>query len=404
MCRYEGLSLRDYLTMDEIDVEGKTVLLRVDINSEVIDGKVTMNERIREHGKTMKELSEKKARVVVLAHQGRVGEKDFLPLEQHSHLLENFVHLRYIDDIIGPAAIESIRNLKDGEVLLLDNVRMLAEETIERSPEEHSRSFFVRKISPLADIFINDALSVSHRSHASVVGFPKILDAAVGRLMEKELKALERAVCCIERPCVYVLGGAKPGVVLDIMESSLERVDSILTMGVIGNIFLYASGAIELDERDKHLLRHVERARAILKRGGDKIKYPVDIATEVDGLRKELQVDEIKRKPMYDIGEKTCEEYADIIKEAKTIVMKGPAGLYEKEAFKKGTREILKAISASNAFSLIGGGHTSAAISAVGMDKKDMSNTYISLAGGALLMYLSGKKLPGVEVLRSHSK
>ena len=140
--------LKGYLTIDDFDVEGKTVLLRIDVNSVVIKGKVMMNDRIAEHGKTIKELAEKKAKVVILAHQGRLGKPDFLLLEQHAQLLRNFVDLRYIDDIIGPAARESIKNLSRGEALLLDNVRMLAEETFERSPEEHSRSFFRDKTCP----------------------------------------------------------------------------------------------------------------------------------------------------------------------------------------------------------------------------------------------------------------
>jgi len=230
--------LKDFLTIDDFDVEGKTVLFRADINSVVIDGRVQMKERIDENAKTIRELSEKKAKVVILAHQGRAGRYDFLPLEQHAQLLRNFVDLKYIDDIIGPAAREAIKNLDAGEVLLLDNVRMLAEETLDETPEEHAKSVFVRKLSPLADIYINDAFSVAHRSHASVVGFPKVLDAGIGRLMERELSALARAVHQIERPVVYVLGGAKPEEVFDIIDFALERgVDSILTTGPLVTYF-----------------------------------------------------------------------------------------------------------------------------------------------------------------------
>jgi phosphoglycerate kinase len=395
--------LKDFLTIDDFDVEGKTVLFRADINSVVIDGRVQMKERIDENAKTIRELSEKKAKVVILAHQGRAGRYDFLPLEQHAQLLRNFVDLKYIDDIIGPAAREAIKNLDAGEVLLLDNVRMLAEETLDETPEEHAKSVFVRKLSPLADIYINDAFSVAHRSHASVVGFPKVLDAGIGRLMERELSALARAVHQIERPVVYVLGGAKPEEVFDIMDFALETgVDSILTAGLIGSIFLYAKGVIPM-KVDKWLFETVDRARRIAERGGRRIKYPWDVAIEVDGKREEIPLEEVKpNQPIYDIGEITCEKYGEIIKNAKTVIMKGPAGLYEKKAFAKGTKEIFKAISDSDAFSLLGGGHTSAAISEVGMDKNEMGNVHVSLAGGAFLMYLLGKPLPGIEVLRKH--
>lgn len=392
----------EVLTLDDFDVAGKTVLFRADLNSVVIDGKVQMKERIVENAKTIRELSEGKAKVVILAHQGRAGGNDFLPLEQHAQLLSKIVDLTYIDDIIGPAARAAIRNLDNGEVLLLDNVRMLAEETLDKTPEGHSKSVFVQRLAPLADIYINDAFSVAHRTHASVVGFPKVLDAGVGRLMESELSALERAVHRIERPCVYVLGGVKPEEVFDIIEFALDsrKVDYILTAGGIGNLFMYANGMIPM-KVDKSLLESVSRAKRIQERAGNKIKYPWDLAIELEGKREEIPVEQVKpNQPIYDIGQKTIEKYSEIIKNARTVIMKGPAGFYEKEDFAKGTREIFKAISNSDAFSLLGGGHTSAAISDVGMDKREMANAHVSLAGGAFLRYLLGNRLPGIAVLK----
>ncbi|MDI6810976.1 MAG: phosphoglycerate kinase [archaeon] len=394
--------VKAFLTLDDFDVAGKTVLFRADVNSVVINGKVQMKERIVENAKTIRELSEKNAKVVILAHQGRAGGDDFLPLEQHAHLLERIVELRYVDDIIGPAAREAIKNLDRGEVLLLDNVRMLAEETLDKTPAQHAKSIFVRRLAPLADIYINDAFSVAHRAHASVVGFPMVLDAGVGRLMERELGALERAVHRIERPCVYVLGGVKPEEVFDIIDFALRsrEVDSILTSGLIGNIFLYANGIIPM-KVDKDLLESVSRAKRILEQAGNKILYPEDVAIEVEGRREEIPVEQVKpNQPIYDIGEKTIETYSGIIRKARTVIMKGPMGFYENDEFARGTREIFKAISNSDAFSLLGGGHTSAAISEVGMDKREMTHAHVSLAGGAFLRYLLGKPLPGIEVLK----
>jgi phosphoglycerate kinase len=398
--------IENYLSMDDFDVEGKTVLLRVDINSEVINGKVILGRKIKEHVKTLKELSERKAKIVVLSHQGRVGGEDFVTLEQHAQLLKNFMDLQYIDDIIGPAARAAIKKLDNGEVLLLDNVRLLAEETLEKTPEEHSKSVFVQRLAPLADLYINDAFPVAHRAHASVVGFPKVLDAGVGRLMEIELSALERAVRMIKRPCIYVLGGVKFEEAFSIMKFALEnkKVDSILTTGIVGNSLLYAQGIIELGaekKADKHFLECIYGAKEILEMGEEKIKYPEDVAVEVDGERKEISVDQVKpNQPIYDIGQKTIEKYSEIIKNARTMILRGPAGVYEKEAFRKGTEEILHAISSSDAFSLIGGGNTISAMEAIGMNKNKMYNTHISIAGGAFLSYLSGKPLPGIEVLK----
>ena len=397
-------NLKDFLTIDDFDIAGKTVLIRADINSVVIDGRVQMKERIKENAKTIRELSDKKGKVVILAHQGRVGNYDFLPLEQHAQMLRNLMDLKYIDDVMGPAAREAITGLSNGEVLLLDNVRMLAEETLLRSPEEHAQSFFVRTLAPLADIYINDAFSVAHRSHASVVGFPKVLEAGIGRLMERELRAMERAVHTIKRPCVYVLGGVKPEEVFDIMEYTLrkKKVNSILTSGALGTLFLHARGILELGEKeksDKLFMENLDKAKKILKMDEDIIKYPEDVAIEVDGKRKEIPVELLHpEQHIYDIGERTGERYAEAIRDAKTVIMKGPVGLYEKEEFRKGTRDILYAVSSSGAFSLIGGGHTSAAMSTLGINKT--SHTHVSLAGGAFLRYLTEKRLPGIEVLR----
>jgi phosphoglycerate kinase len=394
--------LEDFRTLDDFDVAGKTVLFRADLNSVIIDGRVQMKERIEENAKTIRELSERHAKVVILAHQGRAGGTEFLSLEQHARLLSKIVDLTYVDDIIGPAARAAIKKLDNGDVLLLDNVRLLAEETLDKTPEEHSQSIFVQRLAPLADMYINDAFSVAHRAHASVVGFPMVLDAGVGRLMESELSALERAVHHIERPCVYVLGGMKPEEVFDIIEFALEsgRVDYILTTGGIGNLFMVANGMIPM-KVEKHLLETVGRAKRIQERAGNKIKYPWDLAIELNGKREEIPVDQVKPdQPIYDIGQKTIEKYSELIKNARTVIMKGPAGFYEKEGFAEGTRAIFKAISDSKAFSLLGGGHTSAAISEVGIDKSEMEQVHVSLAGGAFLRYLLGNKLPGIEVLK----
>jgi len=398
--------LSDFFTIDDFEVAGKTVLFRADINSVVINGKVQMKERIEENAKTIRELSDKKAKVVILAHQSRADRADFMTLEQHAQLLRNFIDLQYIDDIIGPAARDAIKKLRDGQVLLLENVRMLAEETLTKSPEEHAKSIFVRTLSPLADIYINDAFSVAHRSHASVVGFPMLLDAGIGRLVEKELASLRRSVHNIKRPCIYVLGGVKPEEVFDIMEFTLrrEKVTHILTTGNVGTIFLYARGIIEPgkeEKADEQFIENLARAKKILKLGGDKIMCPEDVAVEICGKREEIPVEVLKpEQEIYDIGERTSKRYADEIKVAKTVVMKGPAGLYENEEFSKGTGELLRALSTSEAYSLIGGGHTSAAMSTLGIKKT--AHTHVSLAGGAFLQYLLEKGLPGIEVLKRH--
>ncbi len=392
--------LEDFRVMDDFVVDGKTVLLRIDVNSTVINGEVKLNERIVRHADTIRELQAKNARVVAIAHQGRAGKPDFLPLEQHAQLLRQFVDISYVPDITGEAAQNAIHALNDGEAILLENVRMDPEETLKRTPDRHSRSQLVRTLAAHADYFINDAFSVAHRSHASIVGFPRVLESCVGRQMEKELSALEKAHA--ERPVVYVLGGSKPEDVLDVMAFVLRAgtADAILTTGVIGNIFMYADGAALMDaEQKKKYLVSLKRAKKLMTSG--KILYPVDVAVELEGKREELNVRKLAPdQHALDIGEETCGIYREIIMNAGTVIMKGPAGMCEKPQFVEGTKALLKAIIASDAFHLIGGGHTSSVLDMIDIERMDSQKGYVSLAGGALLMYLAGKPLPGLDVLR----
>ncbi|MCS7106249.1 MAG: phosphoglycerate kinase, partial [Candidatus Aenigmarchaeota archaeon] len=237
----------EFLTLDDVQVANKTVLLRVDINVpyDVEKKQIQDSERIREHAKTIKELADKKAKVVILAHQGRKGDPDFIHLDQHAKLLSKYVgkEVQFVDDIIGEKAISKIKGLKPGEILLLDNVRFLDEETEEKSSKDHAKSNLVKKLSKLADIFVNDAFSASHRSHASIVGFTEVLPSYAGRIMEKELKSEERALNPLGMN-VFVLGGAKPDDCLNIMDYIFKNkpgsIEKVLTCGTVGEIFLAA--------------------------------------------------------------------------------------------------------------------------------------------------------------------
>jgi phosphoglycerate kinase len=407
--------LKEFLTLDDVDVENKVVLVRVDINSPVDEKtkEVLDNERIREHSKTIKELAERGAKVVVLAHQGRKGDPDFVSLEQHAKLLEKYVgrKVEFVPDIIGEKAKQKIKSLKKGEILLLDNVRFLEEETKELSPEEHAKSNLVKELSKLAEIFVLDAFSASHRSHASIVGFAHVLPTYAGRVMEKELISQEKALNPLGMN-VFVLGGAKPDDCLNIIEYMFKNkpgsIEKVLTCGTVGEIFLLAKDhdlgkeTKEFFEK-KGFLSLVEQAKNLLKNYELEIELPVDVAFEENGKRKEIPVEKLPvEKLLLDIGKKTAKKYSSIIKSARTIVMKGPAGVYEKKGFEVGTKLLLKAIANSKAFSLIGGGDTLLAIEKLGIDKNKFS--YISLGGGALITYLSGKTMPGIEVLKRKSQ
>ena len=403
-----------FLTLDDFDVKDKVVLVRVDFNSPVDPQtkKVLDDTRIRAHGETtIKELSEKGAKVVILAHQGRPGEPDFIPLEQHAQILGRILGkpVKFVDDIYGEKAKKAIKELKSGEILVLDNVRKFPNERKKAPPEEHAKSELVTNLAPLADLFVNDAFAAAHRSHASIVGFTAVLPSAAGRIMERELNALSRVLENPEKPCVYVLGGAKADDSLKISKYVLDNkiADYVLTAGVTGHLFLAAKG-YDLGKPNMDLLKKNELLdlipgiKELMEKYPGKIETPIDLAVEVDGERKEITLEELPTDyPIYDIGTKTIEKYSEIILKAKSIVFSGPPGVYEKEEFRKGTKGLFEAIASSKAFSLIGGGHSIAAVRSLGLADK---MGYISTAGGALIEFLMGRELPGVAALEEAAK
>jgi len=401
--------MAEYLTLDDVEVTGKTVLVRVDFNSPIdAETKKILDEtRIRMHGETtIKELVDKGAKVVILAHQGRPGEPDFIPLEQHAEVLSRVLgkRIKYTNAIFDKKVLDAIRKLRNGDVLVLENVRMFAGEQKKGTPEEHARTEMVVKLAPLFDLFVNDAFAAAHRSHVSIVGFTAVLPSVAGRIMERELKSLSRVLESPEKPCVFILGGAKADDALEISKYVLDKgvADFVLTGGVAGHVFLVARGFdlgkpnMEFLKRKK-LLGFVSGIKELMQRYPDEIKVPLDVAVEVDGKRKEIGVDELPTDyPIFDIGAITVESYAKIIKSAKSIVVSGPVGVYENSEFVYGTKRIFTEVANSQAFSLAGGGHTVAALQELGLSDKI---SYISTAGGALIEFLMGKKLPGVIAL-----
>ncbi len=390
-------------TLDDFNVTGKRVLVRVDLNSPVENGVVKLSVRIKEHAKTLRELSDRKAKVVVLAHQGRRGEEEYLEsLEQHAKLLSEQVgkEVKYINYLFGSEVIKAIEELKEGEILLLKNTRSWDRETENLTAKEHAKGAFIEVLKDHFDLFVQDALSVCHRSHASVVGFAYVLPNCAGRVLEAELKALKRVTENIERPFVLVLGGAKPSDYIDLINKYLDedQVDAILSCGLFGQVCLIAKG-IDLGKQEEFL--EAKGAMDVIfdvKKIISKITTPVDLATKKDNKRVELKLDKFPNDyEIYDIGSKTIKQYCKIIAKAKTIFLKGTPGYYLWPEFSKGTVKILKKISKARAFSLVGGGDSSAAVEMFNIKGID----HVSLSGGALLKYLAGKKLPGLEVLEN---
>ena len=420
----------EYFTIDDFDLKGKTTIVRVDINTyyDVSSKKLSDSPRIRAHAKTIKELQEKGAKVVVLAHQGRKGDEDFISLEKHADLLNRYLErsIEFVDDIVGEKAKKKIKELKDGEAILLDNVRFLDDETKEKSIEEHANSTIVRELAPLANYFVLDGFSVAHRSHASVVGFSTVLPSMAGRVMEKELKAISRAffdfgdkfkivgnLLLHDLPRfqlkwdVFILAGAKVDDCLKVMErlvtSKNLEMKKILLGGLTANLFLHASN-IDINDENRKVLQDMgylqleDRAKKLLENYKNNIILPEDIAIEEDGNRVEYDVKNIPKKSLIlDVGRKTIDKFKEILKDAKYVIVKGPLGMYERQPFSIGTREILEFLSNLRGFTLIGGGDTSTALELFGIPEEKFS--YVSLAGGALIDYLSGKELPGIKAL-----
>ncbi|MEK6887304.1 MAG: phosphoglycerate kinase [Nanoarchaeota archaeon] len=371
-----------YKTLDSYDFKGKKVLVRIDINSEVNKGKITFSERFTAPLVTIRELMQKKAKVVIIAHQGRPRSSDFTSLIQHSGLLKRFIpKLIFVDDIIGNKAVNAIKSLKEGNVLLLENLRFLKEEL---EPKKENK--LVKILTPLFDYYVNDAFSVSHRVQTSITEFPKVLKSCVGRTMELELKNLSKLDI---KNAVFILGGDK---VEDV--ALLFNKKHILSAGVPALVCLLAKGVNLGAENERK-----SQITSEIKKEAKHIVTPVDLAANVNGKRQELKLSDLPSNyKILDIGSETIKQYCDIIKKSKSIFLKGTPGYSQITGFEKGTFNILKAIEQSKAFSVVAGGHSTTALTHFKINKKKIG--YISLSGGALVHYVAGKKLPGLEVLK----
>lgn len=396
-------------TPDRASLEGKKVLMRVDINSalEPKTGIILDDSRFRGHLDTIRDFSSSK--LALLAHQSRPGLEDFTPMEKHAEKLGSLLgkEVNYVDDAMGSAARREIEALGNGEVLLLENVRFYSEEVHrgvrKKPPEEQAKTNLVKKLSRYVDCYVNDAFAVCHRSQPSVIGFPLALPSFAGRLMEKEVKTLEGVAGSSEGPKIFSFGGAKVEDSLRATGKLLERgiADHILTSGLVANLFLLASG-VDIGEVNTRSLgmdgKRVEEAKKLLKRYGDRVLVPEDVAVMKNSERAEVDVGSVSNIKIMDIGIETIATYTSMIKEAGTVVANGPCGVFEAEDFALGSEEIIKAMAKSGGFTCIGGGHLGALTSKLELRDKI---SFISTGGKAFILILSGEKLPGVEVLRN---
>ncbi len=398
--------LEKFETITSTNVKDKTIVLRVDINSSVQAGKLLISPKIIAHTKTIKHLSDKGAKLVVLSHQGRKGKKDFIDLQEHLKALKKLLKIKINFSKWNQNYSQEIKKLKKGEILLLDNTRFLDSETEKLSPEEHSENKTIKSIASNADFFVLDALSVAHRSHATVVGFIPLLPSFVGPVLENELKALENLEKVKDKTAL-ILGGGKPKDSMHIMQKMLNqnKVSKVLLGGIIGELALIARG-VSLGEKEVYLkeknhTKNIPELKKILKKFEKKIFIPADVAISSIGERKEIPLSELPVKEMiFDVGEKTIKEYSLLLKNCELIIFNGPFGRFENYQFSWGTKEMLFNIKNSEAFSFVGGGDTITASIRLGFKREEFS--HISLAGKALLRYLAGESLPALEALEKH--
>ncbi len=395
----------DYKSIYDVKIKGKTVFIRADLNSSVVEGRPVVSARIREHAKSLYYLSEEGARVVVLSHQGRKGEPEFIPLNRHAGMIRKLIGKKLIFVKWDEDYKKKIKELKNGEIILLDNTRFLdIEQAKGKSAEDFSKEEPIKSLASVGDIFVQDALSICHRKQATVIGFSPLLPSYVGPVLQKELEALEKLEE-VKDSKIAVLGGAKPEDSIELLKSMLEKgtVDKVLLGGLFGELFLKAKG-IDFGKKEEYFKKKgygqlIPLIKEVYEKYKEKIILPVDLAVNEGGDRKEIKVEDLPSKySTMDIGWNTVELFKPKIRAAALTIFNGPMGVYEKKEFSLGTKKILEAVAFCRTYSLLGGGDTERALTTLGLLPQDFS--HVSLAGKALLSYLAGEKLPGLEVLK----
>ncbi len=394
-----------FRTLDGLDVKGRRVIVRADLNVPMADGKVTETLRLKRQAPTIKELTRKGARVIVLSHfdrpKGKVVPSMSLRPVAEALALELDRPVAFAADCVGPVAEAAVKKLKDGEVLLLENTRFHA-------GEEANDPQFAKQLAALGDIFVNDAFSAAHRAHASTAGIAELLPSYAGRAMEEELRHLERALSNPQRPLMAVVGGAKVSSKIALLENMVDQVETLVIGGAMANTFLAAEGL--LVGRSLYEPEYLDVARKVIHmatESGCAILLPTDLVVAREfkegAAHRTVPTDKIHSDEMaLDVGPKTIAAFKKRLATTKTLVWNGPFGAFETPPFQAGTcaaaRAVAEATRAGKLLSVAGGGDTVAALSAAGVEN---DFTYVSTAGGAFLEWLEGKELPGVQALKA---
>jgi len=395
----------DFLTLDDVDLTGKTVFLRADINSPLDPNSKRILDATRIQAVIPTVRSLKDTKLIIGAHQSRPGKYDFTSLESHSKVLQMYLErpVKYTNDIVGEEAQKEIKALKKGDVLVLNNVRMMEEENKKAPVEELRDTELVQTLSKYVDYFVNDAFAAAHRSQASLVGLSNVVPMLAGRLMEQELRALNRVLDKPERPSVYLLGGAKVDDRIPVIDRVLrdDVADKILIGGLVADSFQMARGKMKkrYEELNEEKLKQVDVCKNILDKYPNQIQLPMDVALDVKGERVEVFIDRItEEKNIYDIGLNTIAQYCSTIEKSETVVAEGPLGMFERRGFDIGTKELLRCMARCKGFTVVGGGHMGAMASMLGINDQ---MSHVSTGGGAMLSMLAGEILPVVAALEA---
>jgi phosphoglycerate kinase len=397
--------------MDEVRLEGKTVLLRVDINSPLHPTtKAFLDDtRIREILPTMRKLS--KSKTVIMTHQSRPGKDDFTGTLGHSRELGRLLGkaVKWVDDIHGEKALAAIEEMQVGDILMLNNVRMDAQELSMKKDTFESLldSQIVTRLSGVVDVFINDAFACAHRNSPSITGFTHAIPCVAGELMNKEIRALQKASEQPERPCIAILGGIKVDDSVGVADNMLRTgiTDQVWVIGGVANLFLMCSG-INIGNPSESFLRNelgedwnetVEKIEALLRDYPEQIIMPEDLAAHIGGNRVDTPVSALPvEASLIDLGVMSTLKMSKAIREAGTVILNGPAGVFEMPDFAFGTIEMLNACSESSAYTVMGGGHTATLVAQMGIAEK---MGHVSTGGGACLNFLAGRSMPALASL-----
>ena len=412
---FDTLEERSFFTIDDFEMKNKRVILRIDINSSINpeNGDILDDTRIKRHAATVKELAVKEAKIVILAHQSRPGKLDCVSLKEHAKRMSEIIdiEIKFVPDIYGNSAVKLINELKSGEILMLDNVRFDNEEVELKNFEndnfeKQANSNMVKTLAPLADLFVNDAFAAAHRCQPSLVGFAEKMPAIAGRVMQRELDFLGKAIASGPSPRIALLGGSKAADSVAISEYFLKKgVDYILTGGVVANIFLMAAnkdiGKPSTEFVKNNISDHekiIADAKKLIEKYNGRIVYPSDVATNANGKRIGVSIDQLPTEnPIHDIGLDTLVKYINLIEDAGTIIANGPMGVFENSEFAIGTREVFQAIANSEGMTVVGGGETAMAFNQMGLAK---GVEHISTGGGACIAFMADETMPALEAMR----